>query len=59
MNNKFLIQLVELLDNFRLEGALKLSDKIHKAELEGYELSKRENKYWMELTAMIEQDRKY
>jgi len=55
--NRFLVKLVEQMDNFRLGEALKLSDELHKAESDGYEISKREDKYWLELTLMIEQAR--
>jgi len=58
MTNKFLTRLIELVDNFRLEGAEKLSLEMNKAESEGYELSKREDIYWLELTVLIQESYK-
>ncbi len=51
---KFLTRLIEQMDNFKFHETLKLSDEIHEAESNGYELTRREDKYWLELTIMIE-----
>jgi hypothetical protein len=42
------------MDKFQMQDALKLSAEIHKAESQGYTLSYREDKYRLELAAMIE-----
>jgi len=54
---KFLVRLIEQMDNFDIDKAEKLSLEIHKAESEGYSVSKREDKYWAELTSMIQHHR--
>lgn len=53
--NRYLSRLIELIDNFRLEGANKLLDEIYKARTEGYVLSARESKYFHMLEIMIEE----
>ena len=52
---KFLTRLLLLVDNFNLEKAEELSLEIHKAESEGYNLFKREDKYWLEITDQIQE----
>ncbi len=52
---KFLIRLIEQMDNFNKEKAEQLSIEIHNAESEGYVLSSREDKYWLELTIKIQE----
>jgi hypothetical protein len=50
---KFLIRLIEQLNNFDLKKAEALSVEIHEAESKGYNVSKREDKYWQEITEKI------
>jgi len=51
---RFLTKLILLIDNFDLEKAEELSIEIHDAEASGYLLYRREDKYWLELTDMIQ-----
>lgn len=49
ITNRFLIRLVELIDNYRKEGVNKIDAEIRVAERNGYILSARESKYYAKL----------
>lgn len=49
MENRFLIQLIELVDSYNQEGIRKIDFEIRLAEKNGYTLSSRESKYLVEL----------
>ena len=50
--NRFLVRLIELIDNYRIEGVNKIDAEIRVAERNGYILSVRESKYYAELLRM-------
>lgn len=50
---RFYERLKEMLQNFNLEAALKLSDEIHEAESHGYEIWRVEDRLWEKLTDKI------
>jgi hypothetical protein len=50
---KFRKRLEYMLQNFNLKAALSLSDEIHKAESNGYEVWKTEDRLWEKLTDKI------
>jgi len=51
---RFRQQLRDILSNFEVEKALKLSDNIHEAESNGYKITSQENRLWEALTYAIE-----
>jgi len=53
-DKQILTRLIEQIDNFNAKDAMKLSMEIHEAEANGYEISNREDKYWLELTVLLE-----
>lgn len=62
--DKFLKRLQSQVYRFNIESAMDLTSQIHEAERLGYELSKKEDKLWEELTDLIERhtdktDRKF
>lgn len=50
---RFYKRLRELLENFNLDEAEKLTIEIHNAEAKGYETSRTEDRLWMDLTEKI------
>ena len=46
---KFLVRLIELVDNYNTREAELLAIEIGKEERKGYKLTNREEKYWNEL----------
>ena len=52
--NSFRLALSDQLQNFNLKQALTLSNRIHHAELYGYQISTIEDSLWQMLTRAIE-----
>jgi len=50
----FTQKLMLVLESFEIEKALALSNEIHKAESEGYNIGKYEDSLWLRLTTEIE-----
>lgn len=58
MATRFEGRLQDALRNFNLQDALDLSDEINLAEAnEGYEVTRREDQLWLQLTSKIETER--
>ena len=58
MSTSFIVRLHKALQDFRLQEAETLSDAIHEAEGQGYEVSKSEDRLWQQLTEMILRERR-
>ena len=52
---RFAPALNAVLNNFDVDSAIKLSDLIHEAESDGYQLTHHEEEKWSKLTELIEQ----
>ncbi len=55
---RFLVRLIEQMNLFNHAKALNLSDEIYLAEADGYNLTKREEKYWRELLMQLYMEKK-